>query len=112
MPEYPTTRPRRLRRTAALRRLVRETHLAASQLVLPLFLRSGSGVRSEVGSMPGVYQTSVDEMLRDAEAAARAGVGGVLLFGVPDHKDATGSSAWDENGPVQQGVRALKRELP
>lgn len=112
MPEYPSSRPRRFRRTAALRRLVKETHLAASQLVLPLFVRAGSGLRSAVASMPGVSQTSVDEMLRDAEAAARAGVGGVLLFGIPDSKDATGSSAWDENGPVQQGVRALKRELP
>jgi porphobilinogen synthase len=62
--------------------------------------------------MPGVAQLSVDEMLRDAEAAARVGVGGVLLFGIPDHKDAVGSSAWDERGPVQEAVRALKRELP
>jgi len=65
-----------------------------------------------VGSMPGVAQLSVDEMLRDAEAAARAGVGGVLLFGIPDHKDAVGSAAWDEHGPVQEAVRALKREFP
>ena len=69
-------------------------------------------MRQPVGSMPGVAQTSVDEMLRDAEAAARAGVGGVLLFGIPERKDATGSSAWDDDGPVQRAVRALKRELP
>src|SRR5690348_5095571 len=112
MPEFPTFRPRRLRRTAALRRLVRETRLDPAQLVLPLFVRSGSRVRQPVGSMPGVAQTSVDEMLRDAERAATAGVGGVLLFGIPDTKDAIGSSAWDESGPVQQAVRALKRELP
>ena len=62
--------------------------------------------------MPGVHQTSVDEMLRDAEAAAEAGVGGVLLFGIPDHKDAVGSEAWNDGGAVQQAVRALKRELP
>lgn len=105
-------RPRRLRRTPALRRLVRETRLAPSQLILPLFARSGSGVRRPVGSMPGVSQTSVDELLRDAEAAHAAGVGGVLLFGIPDHKDADGSAAWDEHGPVQEAVRALKRELP
>ena len=105
-------RPRRLRRTAALRRLARETRLDAAQLVLPLFVRPGIGVRQPVGSMPGVCQTSVDELLRDAEAAQAAGIGGVLLFGIPDHKDAEGSGAWDEHGPVQAAVRALKRELP
>jgi porphobilinogen synthase len=109
---FPLHRPRRLRRTEALRRLVRETTISAGQLVLPLFVRGGAGVRQEVGSMPGVAQTSPDEMLRDAEAAASAGVGGVILFGIPDHKDAHGSAAWDDRGPVQEGVRALKRELP
>jgi porphobilinogen synthase len=112
MPSFPQYRPRRLRRTAALRALVRETLLAPSQLVLPLFVRPGSGVRQPVSSMPGVHQTSVDEMLNDARTAAEQGVGGVLLFGIPAHKDAEGSSAWDDNGPVQQAVRALKRELP
>ena len=105
-------RPRRLRRTAALRALVRETRLDAAQMILPLFVRSGRGLRTPVGSMPGVCQTSVDEMLRDAEAAHAAGLGGVLLFGIPDAKDAEGSGAWDEHGPVQEAVRALKRELP
>jgi len=112
MPAFPVSRPRRLRRTEALRRLVRETRLAPDQLVLPLFVRSGHGVRQNVESMPGVAQTSVDELLRDAERAAKAQVGGVLLFGIPDAKDAIGSSAWDEQGPVQQAVRALKRALP
>jgi porphobilinogen synthase len=112
MPAFPDYRPRRLRRTAALRTMVRETLLAPSQLVLPLFVRPGSGVRQAVSSMPGVYQTSVDEMLKDARAAAEEGVGGVLLFGIPAHKDAEGSSAWDDDGPVQQAVRALKKELP
>ena len=112
MPKYPEYRPRRLRRTAALRNLVRETVLAPSQLVLPLFVRSGSGVRTPVSSMPGVHQTSVDELLVDARAAADLGVGGVLLFGIPDHKDAEGSGAWDDEGPVQRAVRALKAELP
>jgi porphobilinogen synthase len=92
--------------------LVRETRLAPEQLVLPVFVRSGRGVRQAVGSMPGVCQTSVDEMLRDAREAERLGVGGVLLFGIPDTKDAIGSSAWDDAGPVQEAVRALKRELP
>jgi len=109
---FPDYRARRLRRTEALRRLVRETHLQPSQLVLPLFVRAGSGIRQPVGSMPGVCQTSVDEMLRDARAAEAAGIGGVLLFGIPEVKDATGSSAWDDQGPVQDAVRALKRECP
>lgn len=112
MPRFPIHRPRRLRRTAALRNLVRETHLAPSQLVLPVFVRDGRKLRRSVESMPGVSQTSVDEMLRDAEAAAEAGVGGMILFGVPETKDATGSSAWDEKGAVQLGVRALKKEFP
>ncbi|GAC1490682.1 MAG: porphobilinogen synthase [Gemmatimonadaceae bacterium] len=112
MSSFPHYRPRRLRRTEALRNLVRETHLAAAQLVLPVFVRDGRKIRRPVGSMPGVNQTSVDEMLRDAEAAAKANVGGIILFGVPETKDSTGSSAWDEDGAVQTGVRALKKELP
>ncbi|HEX7595785.1 MAG TPA: porphobilinogen synthase [Gemmatimonadaceae bacterium] len=112
MSSFPQYRPRRLRRTAALRNLVRETHLAPSQLVLPVFVRDGRKIRRPVGSMPGVNQTSVDEMLRDAEAAAKAKVGGIILFGVPETKDATGSSAWDEKGAVQRGVSALKKEIP
>lgn len=112
MATFPSYRPRRLRRTAALRRLMRETRLDPGQLVLPAFVRSGAEVRLPVGSMPGVAQTSIDEMLRDAAAAADAGVGGIILFGIPDVKDATGSAAWDELGAVQQSVRALKREFP
>jgi porphobilinogen synthase len=112
MPSFPTYRPRRLRRTESLRRLVRETQLSASQLVLPMFVRSGRALRQPVGSMPGVCQLSVDELLRDAREAERLGIGGVLLFGIPDVKDAIGSSAWDEHGPVQEAVRALKRETP
>src|SRR6476620_4101322 len=102
MPSFPYYRPRRLRRTAALRAMVRETRLAPAQHILPLFVRGGTGVRQPVGSMPGCFQTSVDELVKDARAAAEAGVGGVLLFGIPDHKDAEGSSAWDDQGPVQQ----------
>ncbi len=109
---FPDYRPRRLRRTASLRRLVRETHLVASQLVFPMFVRPGKKVRVPVASMPGNFQLSVDELVRDATAAAKAGVGGVLLFGIPEHKDATGTSAWDDAGPVQEAVRALKREVP
>ena len=112
MSSFPEYRPRRLRRTEALRKLVRETHLVPSQLILPLFVRSGKGVRTPVESMPGCFQTSVDELVKDAREARDAGIGGVLLFGIPDTKDATGSSAWDEQGPVQQALRALKREVP
>jgi len=112
MPSYPEYRPRRLRRTESLRKLIQETHLSASQLVLPLFVRSGTKVRRPVGSMPGVSQLSVDELLRDVDEAAEEGVGGVILFGLPDTKDATGSSAWDEKGPVPSAVRALKKEFP
>ncbi len=110
--QFPQARPRRLRRTPALRRLVRETLLVPSQLVLPLFVRGGSGVRHPVASMPGVAQTSVDELIRDAEAAAALGIGGVLLFGLPERKDEVGSSAWDPRGPVQAAVRELKRAVP
>ncbi|MFL5549247.1 MAG: porphobilinogen synthase [Gemmatimonadaceae bacterium] len=112
MSSFPSYRGRRLRRTAPLRNLVRETSLSPSQLVLPVFVRSGKKLRRPVESMPGVSQTSVDEMLRDADAAAKANVGGIILFGVPDTKDATGSSAWDESGAVQTAVRALKKEIP
>jgi porphobilinogen synthase len=101
-----------LRHTAALRRLIRETHLDAAQLVLPVFVRSGAKLREPVESMPGVARMSVDEMLRDASAAVSAGVGGIILFGIPDAKDALGTPAWDGHGAVQTGVRALKREFP
>jgi porphobilinogen synthase len=112
MPSYPTYRPRRLRRTDAMRRLVQETVLTPSQFILPLFVRPGRKLRQPVGSMPGVHQTSVDEMLKDAQEAAALGIGGVLLFGLPEHKDAIGSAAWDEHGPVQEATRALKKETP
>jgi len=112
MPSFPSYRPRRVRRTLALRNLVRETWLRPSQLILPLFVRSGQGIRLPIEAMPGVDQTSVDELLRDAREAAELGVGGVLLFGIPDRKDATGSEAWNDDAPVQQAVRALKAELP
>ena len=109
---FPEYRARRLRRTAPLRNLIRETWLSPSQLVLPLFVREGTNVRRPVGSMPGVAQTSPDELMRDAERAANAGIGGVILFGIPETKDATGSEAWNEKGAVQEAVRLLKRDLP
>jgi porphobilinogen synthase len=107
-----TVRLRRLRRTDALRRVVRETRLDSAQFLWPLFVRSGQGIRTPIGSMPGVFQTSVDELLKDAQRAVDARIGGILLFGIPDTKDATGSSAWDPHGPVAEAVRAVKREYP
>jgi porphobilinogen synthase len=112
MAKFPEFRPRRLRRTEALRRLVRETRVAPSDLILPLFVVPGNGVRRPVSSMPGVFQTSVDEALRDAAEAVELGIPAVLLFGVPAEKDERGSSAYAEDGVVQRAVQALKRELP
>ena len=109
---FPTRRMRRLRRTPALRRLVQETHLVPSQLVWPLFVTHGEGLRRPVGAMPGVDQVSVDELVKDAERAARLGLGGIIVFGIPATKDATGSEAHDEQGIVQQAVRAVKRAVP
>ena len=105
---FPQTRLRRLRRSESLRALVREAAVEPGDLVYPLFLCPGEGVRREVGSMPGVFNLSVDEAVRDAEEAARLGLGGLLLFGLPETKDEQGSGAWDDNGIVQQGLRALK----
>jgi porphobilinogen synthase len=107
-----TRRPRRLRRTEAIRGLVRETRLTPDCFILPLFVCEGRGVRREVSSMPGVFQLSVDEAVKEAAAAKADGVPGVLLFGLPDSKDATGSKASDPDAPVQSAVRALKREVP
>jgi porphobilinogen synthase len=112
MSSFPLLRPRRLRRTAALRDLVRETTLEPSDLVLPLFVISGEGRRQAVSSMPGVDQTSADELVRDAREAFGLGIPAVLLFGVPDAKDETGSSGLGAGGVVQQAVRRLKAELP
>jgi porphobilinogen synthase len=99
---------RRTRRTEALRSLVRETRLAPGQLIYPLFLCPGEGVRKEISSMPGVYNLSVDEAVKEAEEAAQLGLGGLLLFGLPEAKDEQGTGAWDEHGIVQQGLRAIK----
>lgn len=110
--QFPAYRPRRLRQTAALRRLVGQTRLHKDQLVLPLFVRSGRRVRHPIGAMPGVFQLSPDEMLKEAQAAFKAGVPAVLLFGIPDRKDEKASGAYAANGIVQQAVRLLKKELP
>ena len=112
MTHYPTFRGRRLRGGEPIRSLVRETRLSPSQLILPLFAVPGSGVRTPVVSMPGVFRTSVDELVKDAREARDLGLGGVLLFGIPKGKDAVGTEAWADDGVVQTAVRRVKAEVP
>ena len=106
--EYPVTRLRRLRRSEPMRNLVRETHLEPGALIYPIFICEGEGVRREISSMPGVFNLSVDEAVKEAESAAALGVGGLLLFGLPASKDEQATGAWAEDGIVQRGLRALK----
>ncbi len=110
--QFPAYRPRRLRQSPALRRLVSETQLNAAQLVLPFFVRGGHKVRHPIDAMPGVFQLSPDELVREAANAHALGVPAVLLFGIPDKKDAKASGAYAANGIVQKAVRLLKKELP
>jgi porphobilinogen synthase len=112
LPGFPVSRPRRLRQSPALRKLVCETRLSVEQLVLPLFARSGKKLRREIDAMPGVFQLSPDEVLREAARAHALGVPAVLLFGIPDKKDTKASGAYAKNGIVQQTVRLLKKEMP
>jgi len=107
-PEAPRDRGRRLRRTPALRALVRETRLDPAMLVAPLFIRSGVGIREPVSSLPGVVRCSPDEAARDVSQLAALGVGGVLLFGLPDAKDPVGSGAWAPDGVVQEAIRRIR----
>ena len=109
---FPVYRPRRLRQNPKLRALVRETELSVDHLILPLFVREGKRVRKPVNSMPGQFQFSVDELVREAEAAAKLGVPAVILFGIPDRKDEKASGAYAADGIVPRAVRALKKELP
>jgi porphobilinogen synthase len=109
---FPAVRLRRLRQSPALRQLVRETRLSADQLVLPLFARAGRRLRRPVPSMPGVFQLSPDEIVREGQRAFQAGVHAVLLFGIPERKDAKASGAYAPKGIVQQTVRLLRREIP
>src|SRR5476649_1152101 len=107
-----TRRMRRLRRTDAMRALVRETRLSADMFMMPLFICEGRGVRREVSSMPSVFNLSVDEAVKEVEAARGEGIRSVLLFGLPDHKDGMGSASYDPNAPVQSAVRAIKNAVP
>src|SRR5205823_13531418 len=109
---FPATRLRRLRRTGALRSMVRETRLTPENFVYPRFVCPGQGVRKEVRSMPGVFNLSVDEAVKEAQEVHRLGVPSVILFGLPDKKDEVATGAWHENGIVQQAARAIKREIP
>jgi porphobilinogen synthase len=110
--EFPVTRMRRLRRTDALRRMVRETRLSPDQLIQPLFAIHGKDVKKPVASMPGVFQLSVEHVVKEAEKAHQAGVPAVILFGIPERKDAEGSSAWHADGIVQRTIRAIKDKRP
>ena len=109
---FPVTRLRRLRRTEELRKMVRETRLTPDAFVYPLFVCPGEGVRKEVRSMPGVFNLSVDEAVKEAEEAHALGVPAVILFGLPEKKDEVATGAWDEDGIVQRAARAMKREIP
>ena len=109
---FPTYRPRRFRRTENLRRMVRETRLSVDQLIYPLFVVPGSGVQNPVQSMPGVYQFSVDRLLEEVQSVVALRIPGVLLFGLPEHKDERGSEAHADNGPVQEATRAIKGAFP
>lgn len=109
---FPIHRARRLRYSERIRRLVRETQLSPSQFILPLFVCPGEGVRKEIRSMPGNAQLSVDQLVTEAEQCRSLGIGGIILFGIPDTKDEFASGAYDPDGITQRAVRALKRQLP
>ncbi|MGE0131437.1 MAG: porphobilinogen synthase [Blastocatellales bacterium] len=105
-------RPRRLRRTAALREMTRETRLDPANLIYPLFVCPGEGVRREIKSMPGVFNLSIDELVKECEDARRGGVSSIIIFGLPEHKDEQGSGAFAEDGITQRAIRAVKHATP
>src|SRR5579862_8030086 len=109
---FPTHRMRRLRASEGLRTLVRETRLDPSQFILPLFVCPGEGVRRAIGSMPGNFQLSVDELVKECAEAHSLGIGGIILFGLPESKDEMASGAYADDGITQRAVRAVKREVP
>ncbi len=109
---YPEYRPRRMRRTDALRRMVRETRLSVDDFIYPLFVVPGSGVEKPISSLPGQFNLSVDKAVDMAGRAADLGIPGVLLFGIPEHKDAVGSEAWKDQGIIQKAIRAIKKAHP
>jgi porphobilinogen synthase len=109
---FPENRPRRLRRTENLRRMVRETTLLVDNLVFPLFVCPGKGVRREIATLPGQFHFSVDQLAREAESVAQLGIPAVMLFGLPEKKDPVGSEAWHPEGIVQRAIRAIKKAAP
>lgn len=109
---YPIHRPRRLRRNETLRSMVRETALSPKDFIYPMFVTTGKNIRKEISSMPGCFQESVDNLVQNAAEAWKLGVPAVILFGIPDHKDAVGTEAYNPDGIVQQAVRALKDGIP
>lgn len=109
---FPTTRPRRLRSSPVLRSLIRETDLSAKDFILPLFIRPGKGEKRPISSMPGHFQYSVDMAVKAADAAVHEGIPGLILFGIPDKKDAKASGAYADNGIVQNAVKAIKDKHP
>jgi porphobilinogen synthase len=109
---YPTERMRRLRKTGALRSMVQETRLHPSSLIYPLFVQEGKGIAEEISSMPGISRFSPDRLQAEIAEIASLGLGSVILFGIPDEKDPTGSAAFDENGVVQRAIRTIKQEAP
>jgi porphobilinogen synthase len=109
---FPTHRLRRLRATESLRGLVRETRLHPGQFILPLFVCPGEGVKREIGAMPGNYQLSIDELVKECEEIRSLGIGGIILFGLPETKDEMASGAYDDNGIVQRAIRAVRKEVP
>jgi porphobilinogen synthase len=109
---FPIHRLRRLRRTQALRDLVRETRLSPQQFILPLFVCPGEGIKREIGSMPGNFQMSIDQIVRECEELQSLGVGGTILFGLPEAKDEIASGAYADDGIVQRAIRAIKKSTP
>jgi porphobilinogen synthase len=110
--EFPYYRPRRLRTNETVRRMVRETTLSPDNFIYPLFVTHGKGVKKEIGSMPGNYQQSIDNLVKDCEETYALGIPAVILFGIPEHKDETGSEAYSDEGIVQHAVKAIKNKLP
>src|SRR6266478_4611437 len=108
---FPVTRLRRMRQSEPLRSLVRETRLAPTNFIYPLFVCPGEGVRKAISSMPGVFNLSVDEAVKEAREAKSLGLGGIILFGLPEKKDEVATGAWAEDGIVQRATRAIKREV-
>jgi porphobilinogen synthase len=110
--KYPIYRPRRMRRSESLRKLIRETHFSVRQLVMPYFIQEGSGLKEEIRSMPGQFRFSVDQILIELEEASAVGIEHILLFGIPRAKDSVASGAYQRNGVIQQAVRAIKLRFP